>query len=280
MRTPISAPITLLTLTLLGVSSGCDADESIDPAELQALEGESEGLDEGLDELPEALEPDDFDPDVDPDFDPDFDPEDVELIPEIDPQAVYAGWVGGSGGSLFTRHCPNGMTGIGITAASSGQYVRQLGLVCAPEYLVEGGFNVGAEVQEVISTGYYNSGSLVAPADQPRLTFDASAFNPLPWLRYKAPGTVYRVCDAGYRLNKIDVRSGALVDRIQSITCWWDGPGGQGPRGLIYSTAVNIGGTGGSFGSSSCQSTSEKFVNGVQFRSGWLLDGFRIDCNE
>jgi len=274
MRTPISAPITLLSFTLLGLSSGCDA---MDPAELEAIEGESEGLEEIVDE---ALD-EDLEEALDDALDDagDFDPEDVEMIPEPDPQEVYAGWVGGFGGTQYTRHCPNGMTAIGVTAASNGQYVRQLGLVCGPEYLVEGGFGVGVAAQEVISTGYHN-GWPVAPADQPRATFDASAFNPVPWLRYKAPGTVYRLCDAGYRLNKIDVRSGALIDRVQSITCWWDGPGGQGPRGLVYSTGVNVGGFGGTLRSSSCQTTSEKFANGLQFRSGWLLDGFRIDCNE
>ena len=276
MRTPISAPITLLSFTLLGLSSGCDQ------TELDPIEYESEGLEDVLDELPDdvperALQDEDDDP-------IDFDPEDVELLPEPDPQEVFAGWVGGGGGSQYMASCPIGDTAIGITAASSGQHVRQLGLVCGPEALVEAGFGVGIGAQWVMSTGYrYNTfffNAQVAPAEQPRGTFDASELNPSPWHRYKAPGSSYFICDPGYRLNKIDVRSGALVDRIQSITCWWDGPGGQGPRGVVYSRAVNVGGFGGSFGSSSCQTTSENFVDGFLFRSGWILDGFRLDCEE
>lgn len=269
----------VLVVPLLACETG-DVDEEL----LEAMLVEDEmALDETL-----VAEPVELDEDLEEDFDEDLDPPDPEgqeseLSADPDPSAVFANWVGNFGGTLRYDDCPYAYTAIGIAAApsTSGNVVRQIALVCGLESEVEEGQFIPTGQQSVIASGYLNSGFQVNASHNWRLAWDASAFSPFPWQRYKAPNTTIRLCDAGYRLNKVDVREGStFVTRINSMTCWWDGPGSQGPRGMVYSTAVNVGSHTGGYDSSSCQSTSENFADGIQFRySGWLR-GFRLDCEE
>lgn len=267
----------MIILGLVAALCGCDTNDSLSETEdLEAVLDE-EQLDEYLNLLAEEA----LDVDVDA-IEDEEEPAaaDVELSADVAPQTVLAGWVGGTGGSSSEASCKPGLAAIGVFASSTGSLVRQMGLVCGPELSIGFGWSIPAAAQEVIATGYRNGNYNVSSYNNQRSLFDASTFNPLPWLRYKAPGTSYHLCDPGYRLNKVDVREGWLIDRIEGITCWWDGPGGQGPRGLIYSSPVDVGGFGGQPGQSSCQTTGQRFVDGIRFRSGWLLDGFAVDCQE
>ena len=263
----------------------CDTGDPDDPAEIgldaeDLVEALDEDLDDEIDTIMVAVD-DDLD-ERGPEL-PEWDPEPAdELVPDRTPSQIFADWVGGFGGTYSGMDCPYAMTAVGLTVAPStgGTLVRQIGLICGFEAEVEAGNATLPGGQVVIASGYSNSGFQVNANWNWREAWHASGWNPAPWLRYRAPNTQYFVCDAGYRLNKIDVRDGAYIDRVSGYTCWWDGPGSQGPRGLVYSAPVNIGGWGGSWDNSSCQTTSERFVHGIRCRWGAWLDGFRVNCLE
>lgn len=283
MDTPTRRNRTLLPWLALAALPllACDTGETDDPA-LLGLDADEigEDYDAELEELIAEVQEDEAERGLDiPD---EFPLPDDELAGDRSPSQIFASWVGGFGGSYAGRDCPYAMTAVGLTAAPTpgGTLVRQVGIICGFEAEVEAGNPILTGGQFIIASGYSNSGYQVSTNWNWRPAWHASAFSPLPWFRYRAPNTQYHLCDAGYRLNKIDVRDGTYIDRLAGYTCWWDGPGGQGPRGVVYSTSVNVGGWGGSWDSSSCQGTGENFVHGVRFRSGAWLDGFRVNCLE
>jgi|GEM_PF-1948023 len=211
-----------------------------------------------------------------------------EFQSEVVPSAAqWAGWVGGNGGSQSSGRCPGDHSVIGVAASSTGSFVRQLAVVCAPNWEIENADTIEPEEQFVIASGYYNNSfpaGLVAPNWGWRPAWDASAILPGS-NRLKAPGTVYRLCNTGYKVSKVDVRAGGYVDRIDSITCEWAGPGGPPGGVVIYPRSVNVGGWGGTRRSSSCQGLrdfpdrSREYADGAGFRSAYWLDGFRLWCD-
>jgi len=70
------------------------------------------------------------------------------------------------------------------------------------------------------------------------------------------------------------VRSGALIDRVDSLLCKGYAPWG-GLSGSNVSVPVGVGGAGGVQQVLYCPSSE---VGGVFTRSGWLLDGFGLRC--
>ena len=209
-----------------------------------------------------------------------------ELQDKLDPSAAgWGGWVGGFGGSATSQGCPWEHSVIGVAASSTGNYVRQFAVVCGPNAEIEAANTVETEDQWIIASGYYSNrwpGGLVAPNWGSRISWDASVILGGA-AQLKASGTSYHLCNPGYRVSKVDVRAGTYVDRIESITCEWVGPGGP-PGGLvIYPRSVGVGGWGGSLMSSSCQGRSDfdgkDYADGAGFRSMYWLDGFRLWCD-
>ncbi len=209
-------------------------------------------------------------------------PEDPSLGSELNPLADYGNYRGGSGGTAFNLNCPPFTSAVGLAASetSSGNLVRQVAVVCAPDFDIAAGVPSSEVSQVVSSSSYHNGSTYVSASTNSRSLWDLSALSPIPSARYKAPGTSYHLCNPGYRLSSIAVRSGSYVDRIAGITCWWDGAGNPPGGGVVYSNTISIGGWGGSHGSTSCQNTDELFADGLFVRSGALLDGIRIYCNE
>lgn len=208
-----------------------------------------------------------------------------DLAAELDPSKAWVDHVGGLGGTPTTGFCPSGFSAIGVGASSTGNYVRQLVLLCGPDVLIEDGIEASSSSQYVLSSGYYNPGYQGAGA---ALVSSYSNWRPVWeeldawWMgagRYKAPGTTFHECDPGYKLRSLNVRAGTYVDNIVNARCLWDGPG-SGPRGVIYTLPINVGGSGGAADVSECWTPGSggPFAYAIHFRSGYWLDGFALNC--
>lgn len=202
-----------------------------------------------------------------------LEPEDLDLTIEenTDPVAANGSWLGGQGGSLYGTRCPVGTVGIGLSVlpTANGQLIRHIGLVCGTRSWVEAGLSVPSSQQWVISTGFRSDvwPHPTHPSHQyPRAAYD---------VEMALESNQFFFCDPGFAMRGIGARSGAMIDRIENLSCKRiDGGGGL----LLYSESVNLGGWGGTSNTSYCTSWHE-LVDGLQFRSGWQLDGFRSLCS-
>ncbi len=267
-------------MPLLGLACDAESPTGLDIADTEAVldEADSTGFDAGSEES--GSTGDDLDADLEPDAD--------GFVAEVDPSAAWVNFVGSTGGTSTTGFCPSGFSAIGVGVSSTGLYVRQLVLLCGPDLMIEDRITVSSSSQYVLASGYYNPGgvggvgaSLVASSENWRPVWEAADSWWLGASRYKAPGTSFHQCDDGYKLRSINARAGTYVDRIVSGRCLWDGPGASGPRGTIYTMPVDVGGPGGTADASECWTPGAggRFAYAINFRSGYWLDGFVLNCH-
>lgn len=200
-------------------------------------------------------------------------PEDLDLTiaENTDPEAANGNWLGGQGGSPYGGRCPSGTVGIGLSVlpTANGQLVRHIGLVCGARWRVEAGQTVPSYEQWVISTGFRSD---VWPyPTHPSHTYPRATYD----IEMALESNELFFCNPGFAMRGIRARTGAMIDRIESLSCKRiDGPGNP----LLYGESVNVGGWGGTSNPSYCTSWHE-VVDGLEFRSGWQLDGFRSLCS-
>lgn len=264
----------VLTSLMALAALGCDPSPDLDEHEVDALEEDSDGSDEDL-VVDAAEDPSDAPVEAEPLLR--SEPLD-DLVDEDDPVLLDGPLLGGTGGYYYQQDCPSGTIGIGTVQAETGpgNLVRQVGLVCGPVWRVASSQTVPSSERWVIWSRYYNTlwGSYFGAGQGPQAVYD---------IQYAAPNDTMTLCDPGYALSGLDVRTGSLVDRIHSIRCFWAAPGsapGQSP----YWEPVGVGGWGGSSGQSECKTHNGSFweddiVRGIKFRAGALLDAVGVTCD-
>ncbi|PKN36396.1 MAG: hypothetical protein CVU63_16455 [Deltaproteobacteria bacterium HGW-Deltaproteobacteria-20] len=77
-------------------------------------------------------------------------------------------------------------------------------------------------------------------------------------------------CPIGRAIHRLTLRSGALVDRIESMSCK------QVSGTASASVSILVGGTGGTQTTSQCPTGT--FVDGLYTRTGALVDGLALHC--
>ena len=188
----------------------------------------------------------------------------LSCAPSAPPSSVrwtpYAGGRGGSGDALW---CKSGGVAIGTVQSSSGDTVGQFGLVCAPRQLV-GNRGLATSHLSVVVGGF---------------AYDQPDRDPLPawpsgWMRYstylseRPVGSTISRCPAGYILDRISLRAGLLIDRIDRLHCK------RGSR--VRRVRVGVGGHGGSSATLGCGDAS---IDGLYIRSEASTHGVSFHCD-
>lgn len=170
---------------------------------------------------------------------------------------------GGLGGDPHELACPEGFVAVGTTqnTTSNGSLAGMFGMLCAEKSKVSIGKTLADGDLVIAHTSFTTNSSTFYPAMVEKYTtFKA---------RQPAGMETHR-CSAGFAVDRMGYRAGALVDQITSFRCRQPG------TALTESYYFYTGGNGGTARSATC--APGDFFDGMVAQSMWSLDGLAPRC--
>lgn len=176
---------------------------------------------------------------------------------------LFSPYVGGTLGSASLQACPKDYVAVGTTQSPTiyGKSVLHLGLLCAERTKAKGGSAVPPSALWV-ARGSYRVGTTLYPA-----TVQTYA----SYLAEKPPGTQEVLCDPGYGLTQLQVRSSVALSYIGYLSC--DRLSDFKDRKAVL---VDVGGTGSAPESSGCH--AKQIIDGLYLRANTHTIGFAAHC--
>ena len=173
-----------------------------------------------------------------------------------DQAAGYLAYKGGAGGHAEAPTCPEGTVAIGTTQRADKGVVGYVGLLCADRDIVAAG--QAPKSGDITFVGPEGNDLPARSVSYPRFAQSLPANMITKW------------CPIGRAIHRLTLRSGALVDRIESMSCK------QVSGTASASVSILVGGTGGTQTTSQCPTGT--FVDGLYTRTGALVDGLALHC--
>jgi hypothetical protein len=173
-----------------------------------------------------------------------------------DQASEYLDYKGGAGGHAEAPTCPEGTVAIGTTQRADKGVVGYVGLLCADRDTVAAGKS--PKSGDITFVGPEGNNLPARSVSYPRFAQSLPANMITKW------------CPIGRAIHRLTLRSGALVDRIESMSCKQVSGPSFGP------VSIQVGGTGGTQTTSQCPTGT--FVDGLYTRTGALVDGLALHC--